>query len=73
VPLPARQKGPPRRWGPGRIAVAVLIGLVVLAVALPQTRWRVEAMALVLSGKIPDMRPGELLRLLLLGGRQMDI
>ena len=73
VPLPARQKGPPRRWGPGRIAVAVLIGLVVLAVALPQTRWRVEAMALVLTGKIPDMRPGELLRLLLPGGRQLDM
>jgi mono/diheme cytochrome c family protein len=40
---------------------------------LPQTRWRVEALALVITGKIPDIRAVELLRLLLPGGRQPDM
>lgn len=41
--------------------------------ALPQTRWRIEALTLVLTGRIPDMRPGELLRLMRPGGGQPDI
>lgn len=76
VPLPTRQQRPPRRWrrwGPRGIAAALLIGLLVLAVALPQTRWRIEALTLVLTGRIPDMRPGELLRLMRPGGGQPDI
>jgi alcohol dehydrogenase (cytochrome c) len=73
VPLPARQKGAPRRLGPGRFAAAVILGLALLMLVLPQTRWRVEALALVITGKIPDMRAVELLRLLLPGGRQPDM
>lgn len=74
VPLPARQKRPPRRWGRGPITGAAIIGLVILAaVALPQTRWRAQAMALEIAGEIPDMRVTELLRLLLPGGGQRDI
>jgi alcohol dehydrogenase (cytochrome c) len=54
------------------IGIAV-IGLLVLAVALPQIRWRLQTMAMVLTGEIPDMRFGELLRLIAPGSGQPQI
>jgi alcohol dehydrogenase (cytochrome c) len=73
VALPTRTTQPPRRWGGTLIAAGVILGLVLFSVALPQTRWRGEAIVLLLSGKIPDVRFIELLRLIAPGSRQVEI
>lgn len=54
------------------MAIAAILVLCALLVVIPQTRWRVQAMVLVLTGKIPDMRFNELLRLMAAGGRQPE-
>jgi alcohol dehydrogenase (cytochrome c) len=73
VSLPTQATAPPprrSRWGPGPMAAIGILGLALLCILVPQTRWRLEAMALVLTGDIPDIHFGELLRLIAPGGTQ---
>ena len=57
------------RW----IAIGV-VGLAVLgAVAIPNIRWRLIAVGMQLTGRIPDMHLGELLRLIMPGAGQPQI
>lgn len=51
----------------------LLAGLVIVAFAVPQIRWRLQAAGLVLTGSIPDMHLGELLRLMMPGAGQPQI
>ena len=60
---------PRTRW----IAIG-LVGLVVLgALGIPNIRWRLAAIGLQLTGRIPDMHFGELVRLILPGAGQPQI
>jgi alcohol dehydrogenase (cytochrome c) len=51
----------------------VLLAFVLLSIVVPQTRWRLEAIGMVLTGTIPDMKVSELMRLMTPGGRQPQI
>lgn len=62
-----------RGRGPSFWAGIALLVLVVAAVAVPSLRWRVEVVGLQLTGRIPDMRLGELLRLTAPGAGQPNI
>ncbi|HEY4212236.1 MAG TPA: PQQ-binding-like beta-propeller repeat protein [Steroidobacteraceae bacterium] len=62
----------PRRGPSFWIGIALLL-LAVAAVAVPSLRWRVEVVGLQLTGHIPDMRLGELLRLITPGAGQPNI
>jgi alcohol dehydrogenase (cytochrome c) len=55
------------------LAALALLGLLLLSVALPQSRWRLEAMAQLLTGQVPDMTFGELLRLIAPGSGQLQM
>lgn len=46
------------------IVLAVLPGLLLAVLATPSLRWRAQALALVASGRVPDLRLGELLQLM---------
>ncbi len=53
-----------------RLLSLALVAMAIVSIAVPQVRWRVKAVALQMSGRIPDMRLSELLRLILPGGAQ---
>ena len=75
VSLPQQPPRPPTRrpWGAAQLALIAFVTLTVLVVALPQTRWRIEVIGLVLTGAIPDMHLDELLRLMLPGSHQPQL
>src|SRR5690242_13641576 len=68
--------GPPprrRRWRLAT-AIAVVILLVLAGLLGPaKVRWRVEALALVATGRIPDLGVGDLLAFMRPGSGQRDI
>src|SRR5512146_1846712 len=65
--------GPPRRWRLA-IAIAVIVLLVLAGLLVPaKVRWGVEALALVASGRIPDIGVGDLLAFMRPGSGQRDI
>ncbi len=63
----------PRRRRPLFWTGIALLLLWVAAVAIPSLRWRVEVVGLQLTGRIPDMRLGELLRVIVPGAGQPNI
>ena len=73
VSLPAQPTQPPPPRRALHVALIALVSLIVLAVALPQTRWRLETTGLVLTGAIPDIHFDELLRLMLPGSHQAQL
>ncbi len=55
------------------IAGAVIVLLAALAVGVPAVRWRLEVIALQVTGRIPDISLGELLRLIVPGSGQLQM
>jgi alcohol dehydrogenase (cytochrome c) len=53
--------------------IAALLAILAAPLALPQVRWRAEAIWLLATGRIPDLEMGELLSFLRPGSEQKEI
>ena len=69
---PALMSG--RTWrGGAPILMAALVGLMAVPFAIPQVRWRAQAVVMLATGHIPDLEMRELLDFLKPGSEQTEI
>ena len=61
------------RRGGALLLMAALIGILAAPLALPQLRWRAQAIWLLATGRIPDLQMRELLSFLRPGSEQKDM